>query len=193
MAGEDRDFMGHAQPAKGITIGYFPQEARLDPEHSVDQCIQEAVAPSRAILDRYNELNMKLGEDMSPDEMEQVLDEQAKVQDKIESQNLWELDRELDIAMDAMRLPPGEAVVGSLSGGEKRRVALCQMLLKRPDMLLLYEPTNHLDPESVAWLERFLHNFAGTVVAVTHDRYFLDNVAGWILEVDPGRGLPLEG
>ncbi len=193
MAGEDRDFMGHAQPAKGITIGYFPQEPRLDPEHTVDQCIQEAVAPSRAILDRYNELNMKLGEDLSPDEMEQVLDEQAKVQDKIESQNLWELDRELDIAMDAMRLPPGEAIVGSLSGGEKRRVALCQMLLKRPDLLLLDEPTNHLDAESVAWLERFLHDFAGTVVAVTHDRYFLDNVAGWILELDRGRGYPFEG
>ncbi len=193
MAGEDRDFMGHAQPAKGITIGYFPQEPRLDPDHSVDQCIQEAVASSRAILDRYNELNMKLGEDLSPEDMEEVLDEQAKVQDKIETQNLWELDRELDIAMDAMRLPPGEMIVGSLSGGEKRRVALCQMLLKRPDMLLLDEPTNHLDAESVAWLERFLHNFAGTVVAVTHDRYFLDNVAGWILELDRGKGLPFEG
>jgi ATP-binding cassette ChvD family protein len=193
MAGEDRDFMGHAQPAKGITIGYFPQEPRLDPAHTVDQCIEEAVAPSRAILERYNELNMKLGEDLSPAEMEEVLDEQAKVQDKIDAANLWELDRELDIAMDAMRLPPGEAIVDSLSGGEKRRVALCQMLLKRPDMLLLDEPTNHLDAESVAWLERFLHNFAGTVVAVTHDRYFLDNVAGWILELDRGRGLPFEG
>ena len=193
MAGEDRDFMGHAQPAKGITIGYFPQEPRLDPQHTVDQCIQEAVAPSRAILDRYNELNMKLGEDLSPAQMEAVLDEQAKVQDKIDAQNLWELDRELEIAMDAMRLPPGQAVVGSLSGGEIRRVALCQMLLKRPDMLLLDEPTNHLDAESVAWLERFLHNFAGTVVAVTHDRYFLDNVAGWILELDRGRGYPFEG
>lgn len=193
MAGEDRDFMGHAQPAKGITIGYFPQEPRLDPLHTVDQCIEEAVAPSRAILDRYNVLNMKLGEDLSPAEMEEVLDEQAKVQDKIDAQNLWELDRELEIAMDAMRLPPGHAVVGSLSGGEKRRVALCQMLLKRPDMLLLDEPTNHLDAESVAWLERFLHNFAGTVVAVTHDRYFLDNVAGWILELDRGRGYPFEG
>lgn len=193
MAGEDRDFMGHAQPAKGITIGYFPQEPRLDPLHTVDQCIEEAVAPSRAILDRYNVLNMKLGEDLSPVEMEEVLDEQAKVQDKIDAQNLWELDRELEIAMDAMRLPPGHAVVGSLSGGEKRRVALCQMLLKRPDMLLLDEPTNHLDAESVAWLERFLHNFAGTVVAVTHDRYFLDNVAGWILELDRGRGYPFEG
>jgi ATP-binding cassette ChvD family protein len=193
MAGEDRDFMGHAQPAKGITIGYFPQEPRLDPQHIVDQCIEEAVAPSRAILERYNELNMKLGEDLSPLDMEQVLEEQAKVQDKIDAQNLWELDRELEIAMDAMRLPPGHAIVGSLSGGEKRRVALCQIILRRPDMLLLDEPTNHLDAESVAWLERFLHSFAGTVVAVTHDRYFLDNVAGWILELDRGRGYPFEG
>ena len=193
MAGEDRDFMGHVQPAKGITIGYFPQEPRLDARHTVDQCIQEAVASSRAILDRYNELNMKLGDELSPDEMEAVLGEQAKVQDKIDANNLWELDRELEIAMDAMRLPPGEAVVATLSGGEKRRVALCQMLLKRPDMLLLDEPTNHLDAESVAWLERFLHDFAGTVVAVTHDRYFLDNVAGWILELDRGRGYPFEG
>ena len=193
MAGEDRDFMGSAQPAKGITIGFFPQEPRLNPEDTVDACIQAAVAPSRAILDRYNELNLKLGEDLSPGDMEKVLDEQARVQDKIDARNLWELDRELDIAMDAMRLPPGEAVVKTLSGGEKRRVALCQILLKRPDMLLLDEPTNHLDAESVAWLERFLHDFAGTVVAVTHDRYFLDNVAGWILELDRGRGFPFEG
>jgi ATP-binding cassette ChvD family protein len=193
MAGEDRDFMGTAQPARGITIGYFPQEPRLNPAFTVEQCIQEAVAPARKILERYNELNMKLGEDLSPEEMEEVLDEQAKVQDKIDAANLWELDRELEIAMDAMRLPPGDAAVKNLSGGEKRRVALCQILLKRPDMLLLDEPTNHLDAESVGWLERFLHDFVGTVVAVTHDRYFLDNVAGWILELDRGRGFPFEG
>jgi len=193
MAGEDKDFMGSAQPAKGITIGYFPQEPRLNPDHTVDQCIEEAVAVSRGVLERYNQLNMKLGEDLSPEEMEQVLDEQAKVQDKIDAGNLWELDRELEIAMDAMRVPPGSAKVRTLSGGEKRRVGLCQILLKRPDMLLLDEPTNHLDAESVAWLERFLHSFTGTVVAVTHDRYFLDNVAGWILELDRGRGYPFEG
>ncbi|MFN0052094.1 MAG: energy-dependent translational throttle protein EttA [Planctomycetales bacterium] len=193
MAGEDTDFMGTARPAKGISIGYFPQEPRLNPDFSVDQCINEAVAPSRAILERYNDLNMKLGEDLSPDEMEEVLNEQAKVQDQIEAGNLWELDHTLEIAMDAMRLPPGDAPVSVLSGGEKRRVALCQILLQHPDILLLDEPTNHLDAESVAWLERFLHEFTGTVVAVTHDRYFLDNVAGWILELDRGRGYPFEG
>jgi ATP-binding cassette ChvD family protein len=193
MAGEDKDIMGEARPAKGITVGYFPQEPRLNPDWTVDQCINEAVAPKRATLERYNELNMKLGENLSPEEMEAVLDEQAKVQDRIDSQNLWELDRELEIASDAMRLPPGDAAVKNLSGGEKRRVALCQLLLRQPDMLLLDEPTNHLDAESVAWLEHFLHDFPGTVVAVTHDRYFLDNVAGWILELDRGRGYPYEG
>ncbi|MGQ0636214.1 MAG: energy-dependent translational throttle protein EttA [Planctomycetaceae bacterium] len=193
MAGEDRDFMGAAQPAKNVSVGFFPQEPRLDPESTVDQCVQSAVASSHAILDRYNALNMKLGEDLSPDEMEEVLAEQARVQDRIDAGNLWELDRTLDVAMDAMRLPPGDSVVRTLSGGEKRRVALCQLLLRRPDLLLLDEPTNHLDAESVAWLERFLHEFSGTVVAVTHDRYFLDNVAGWILELDRGRGYPFEG
>ena len=193
MAGEETDFTGSATPAKGTRIGYFPQEPRLDDTMTVDECIQEAVAEPRAILERYNELNMKLAEDLSPEEMEQVLDEQAKVQDKIDAANLWELDRTLDIAMDAMRLPPGDALVEHLSGGEKRRVALCQVLLTNPDVLLLDEPTNHLDAESVAWLERFLDDFPGTVVAITHDRYFLDNVAGWILELDRGHGYPYEG
>ncbi|MFG0297948.1 MAG: energy-dependent translational throttle protein EttA [Maioricimonas sp. JB045] len=193
MAGEDKDFMGTVRPAKGIKIGYFPQEPRLDPEKTVQECIDEAVIDSKAILDRYNEINMKLCEDISPEEMEQLLEEQAKVQDRIDAANLWELDRTLEVACDAMRLPPGDAVIGNLSGGEKRRVALCLLLLGNPDMLLLDEPTNHLDAESVGWLERFLHEFAGTVVAVTHDRYFLDNVAGWILELDRGRGIPYEG
>jgi sulfate-transporting ATPase len=193
MAGEDKDYMGTVRPAKGIRIGYFPQEPRLDPKKNVGECIEDAVAESRAILERFNELSMKLGEDLSPDEMEKVLDEQARVQDQIDASNLWELDRTLEIAADAMQLPPAESVVETLSGGEKRRVALCQLLLMNPDMLLLDEPTNHLDANSVAWLERFLKDFPGTVVAITHDRYFLDNVAGWILELDRGRGLPFEG
>lgn len=193
MAGEDKDFMGTVRPAKGLRIGYFPQEPRLDETQTVDQALQEAVAESRAILDRYNELNMQLCEDLSPEEMEKVLAEQAATQDKIDAANLWELDRTVEIAADAMRVPPGDALIKNLSGGEKRRVALCRLLLQNPDMLLLDEPTNHLDAESVAWLEQFLHSFPGTVVAITHDRYFLDNVAGWILELDRGRGLPFEG
>jgi ATP-binding cassette ChvD family protein len=193
MAGEDKDFMGTVRPAKGIKIGYFPQEPRLDESQTVDQALQEAVVESRAILERYNELNMKLCEDLSPEEMEKVLAEQAATQDKIDASNLWELDRTVEIAADAMRVPPGDAVIKNLSGGEKRRLALCRLLLQNPDMLLLDEPTNHLDAESVSWLEQFLHSFPGTVVAITHDRYFLDNVAGWILELDRGRGLPFEG
>ncbi len=193
MAGEDPDFMGTARPAKGTKIGYFPQEPRLDPKMTVDECIQDSVKESQAILDRYNEINMKLCEELSPEEMEKILEEQAKVQDQIDAGNLWELDRSLELAMDAMRLPPGDALVKNLSGGEIRRVALCQLLLKNPDMLLLDEPTNHLDAESVGWLEVFLKDFPGTVVAITHDRYFLDNVAGWILELDRGHGFPYEG
>ena len=193
MAGEDNDFMGSAKPAKGVTIGYFPQEPRLDPEATVDECVQAAVASSQAILDRYNEINMKLGEDLSPEEMEAIFEEQAKIQDQIDAANLWELDRFVEMAMDALRLPPGDAVVKTLSGGEIRRVALCRLALQNPDILLLDEPTNHLDAESVAWLEGFLQQFPGTVVAVTHDRYFLDNVAGWILELDRGHGFPYEG
>ena len=193
LAGEDTDFMGTVRPAKGTKIGYFPQEPRLDPEKTVGECMEEAVAESRAILDRFNELSMQLGENMSPDEMEKVLEQQATIQDKIDAANLWELDRTLEIAADAMRLPEAGAVVGTLSGGEKRRVAMCQLLLINPDVLLLDEPTNHLDASSVAWLEKFLHTYTGTVVAITHDRYFLDNVAGWILELDRGRGIPYEG
>ena len=193
MAGEDKDYEGEVRPAKGIKIGYFPQEPRLDPEKTVDECIEEGVAESRAILDRYNDLNMKLCEELSPEEMEKVLEEQAKVQDKIDALNLWELDRSVDIAADAVKVPPGDAIIGSLSGGEKRRVALCQLLLQNPDVLLLDEPTNHLDAESVGWLEQYLGNFPGTVVAITHDRYFLDNVAGWILELERGKGIPYEG
>jgi energy-dependent translational throttle protein EttA len=193
MAGEDKDFMGTARPAKGIKIGYFPQEPRLEKWETVDECIQDAVSESRAILERYNEINMKLGEDLSPEEMQDLLDEQARVQDKIDHANLWELDRTLEIAADAMRLPPGDAKIAHLSGGEKRRVGLCRILLQNPDLLLLDEPTNHLDTESVSWLEHFLHEFTGTVVAITHDRYFLDNVAGWILEMDRGHGYPFEG
>lgn len=193
MAGEDKDFMGTVRPAKGIRIGYFPQEPRLDPEKSVGECIEDAVVESRRILDRFNELSMKLCEDLSPEEMEKVLDEQSKVQDQIDMANLWELDRTLEIAADAMQLPPAEQKVAVLSGGEKRRVALCQLLLSNPDMLLLDEPTNHLDARSIQWLEQYLGSFKGTVVAVTHDRYFLDNVAGWILELDRGKGMPYEG
>ncbi len=193
MALEDTDFMGTARPMKGIRIGYFPQEPRLDQWETVEECIQDAVRDSQGILDRYNEINMKLCEDLSPEDMEDLLTEQSKVQDQIDAANLWELDRLVEMAMDAMRLPPGDAKIANLSGGEKRRVALCRLVLQTPDMLLLDEPTNHLDAESVAWLERYLHDFKGTVVAVTHDRYFLDNVAGWILELDRGHGYPYEG
>ena len=193
MAGEDKDYMGTVRPAKGIKIGYFRQEPRLDPEKTVEECIHEAVAESKAIMDRYNDINMKLCEEISDDEMNALLEEQAEVQEKIDHLNLWDLDRTLEIACDAMRLPPMDAKVEVLSGGEKRRVALCQLLLQNPDILLLDEPTNHLDAESIEWLERFLDDFPGTVVAITHDRYFLDNVAGWILELDRGRGIPYEG
>ncbi len=193
MAGEDKDFMGTVRPAKGIKIGYFSQEPHIDKFATVDECINDAVRESHAILERYNELNLKLAEPLEPDEMEKVLDEQSKCQDKIDHDNLWELDRTLEIAKDAMRLPPDDARIENLSGGEKRRVGLCHVLLQNPDLLLLDEPTNHLDAESVAWLERFLESFPGTVVAVTHDRYFLDNVAKWILELDRGKGYPYEG
>jgi len=193
MAGEDDQFIGEAFPADGISVGFLHQEPQLDPAKTVLGNVEEAVADIKALLARYDAVNAKLGEDLSPDDMEKVLDEQARIQDKIDASNAWDLDSRLELAMDALRLPPPEAEVAQLSGGERRRVALCRLLLQSPDLLLLDEPTNHLDAESVAWLERFLKDYPGTVVAVTHDRYFLDNVAGWILELDRGRGIPWEG
>src|SRR5262245_56958903 len=193
MAGEDTRFLGEAFPASGISVGFLHQEPRLDSSKEVRGNVEDGVAPIKALLTRYDEVNAKLGEDLSPEEMDKVLDEQSKIQDKIDAANAWDLDSRLELAMDALRLPPPDADVSTLSGGERRRVALCRLLLQSPDLLLLDEPTNHLDAESVAWLERFLKDYPGTVVAVTHDRYFLDNVAGWILELDRGRGIPWEG
>ena len=193
MAGVEHDFAGDAAPAPGIRIGHLPQEPVLDPAKNVLQHVEEAVGETRALLTRFEELSTKLGEPLADAEMEKVLAEQARVQDAIDAANAWELDRTLEVAMDALRLPPGDADVATLSGGERRRVALCQVLLRQPDLLLLDEPTNHLDAESVAWLERHLQEYPGTVVAITHDRYFLDNVAGWILELDRGFGIPWEG
>jgi energy-dependent translational throttle protein EttA len=193
MSGEDHEFIGEAFPADGITVGFLHQEPQLDPSKTVKGNVEEGVAETKAILDRYDELNMKLGEDLSPDEMEKVLDEQGRLQDRIDAVNAWDIDSQLEIAMDALRCPPADADVTKLSGGERRRVALCRLLLKSPDLLLLDEPTNHLDAESVAWLERFLKEYKGTVVAVTHDRYFLDNAAEWILELDRGHGIPWKG
>src|SRR6187402_401531 len=193
MAGEDQQFVGEAWPADGITVGFLPQEPRLNATKTVLGNVEEGVAEIKALLTRYDEINAKFGDELSPDEMDKVLAEQGKVQDQIEAANGWDLDSRLELAMDALRLPPPDADVSTLSGGERRRVALCRLLLRSPDLLLLDEPTNHLDAESVAWLERFLKDYAGTVVAVTHDRYFLDNVAGWILELDRGSGIPWEG
>ena len=193
MAGEDQDFIGEAFPADGISVGFLPQEPRLDPAKSVLGNVEEGVAAVRALLNRYDEINARFADEMAPEEMDKVLEEQGRVQDQIEAANGWDLDSRLELAMDALRLPPPDADVATLSGGERRRVALCRLLLRSPDLLLLDEPTNHLDAESVAWLERFLKDYPGTVVAVTHDRYFLDNVAGWILELDRGSGIPWEG
>lgn len=193
MAGWDSEFDGEARLTEGFTRGYLPQEPQLDPQLNVWDNVQASVAPRRKLLDRFNELSARCGEPLSDAEMEKVYAEMARVQDLIDATNTWELDREIEIAFDVMNLPPPEADVAYLSGGERRRVALCKLLLEKPDLLLLDEPTNHLDADSVQWLERTLQNYHGTVVAVTHDRYFLDNVAGWILELDRGEGIPFEG
>jgi len=193
MAGVDPDFQGEAFPAKSAKIGYLAQEPKLDPSKTVLGNIEEAVASTRALLVRFNAISERFSEPLDGDEMEKLLEEQGRVQDQIEAANAWELDHQLEIAMDALRCPPPDAEVTTLSGGERRRVALCRLLLQHPDLLLLDEPTNHLDADSVAWLERFLREYTGTVVAVTHDRYFLDKVAGWILELDRGAGIPWEG
>ena len=193
MAGVDQEFQGEAWAAKGTRIGYLAQEPQLDPTKDVRGNVEEAVRAQRALLDEFNNISMQFAEPMDDDAMTKLLDRQAKVQEQIDAHDLWNLDNKIEVAMDALRLPPGDAEVTNLSGGEKRRVALCRVLLEEPDMLLLDEPTNHLDAESVAWLERHLAEFKGCVVAVTHDRYFLDNVAGWILELDRGRGIPYEG
>ena len=193
MAGVDKDFLGEARPLPGIKIGYLEQEPRLDPEKDVRGNVMEGVKEQQALLDQFNAISAQFAEPMDDDLMNRLLEKQGNLQERIDSLGLWELDHKIDLAMDALRLPPGDADVGKISGGEKRRVALCRLLLEQPDMLLLDEPTNHLDAESVWWLERYLAEFTGTVVAVTHDRYFLDNVAGWILELYQGAGIPWEG
>lgn len=193
MAGLDKEILGEAVPQKNIKIGYLPQEPQLDPNKDVRGNVEDGISEIKSILDRFNEISLKFAEPMSDAEMNTLLAEQGELQSKIDVANGWEINRTLDMAAEALRLPPWEADVTKLSGGERRRVALCRLLLSTPDLLLLDEPTNHLDAESVAWLERYLHDFTGTVVAITHDRYFLDNVAGWILELDRGRGIPFEG
>jgi sulfate-transporting ATPase len=193
MAGADKEFDGEARLTTGFTAGYLPQEPQLNPDKDVQGNVEEAVAVRRAVLDRYNEISMLLGEVTNDDQMQKLCDEMARLQDVIDSNNLWELDRAVELAMTVMNLPPGDANVSMLSGGERRRVALCKLLIEQPDLLLLDEPTNHLDAESIHWLEQHLDQYPGTVVAVTHDRYFLDNVAKWILELDRGSGHPFEG
>ncbi|HEX6163288.1 MAG TPA: energy-dependent translational throttle protein EttA [Vicinamibacterales bacterium] len=193
MAGVEQNYIGEAFVGQGVSVGYLPQEPQLNPAKDVRGNVEEGVAETKALLEKYDAINIKLGEDLTPEEMDKTLEEQSRLQDRIDATNAWDLDSRLDLAMDALRLPPPDADVTKLSGGERRRVALCRLLLLSPDLLLLDEPTNHLDAESVAWLERFLKDYPGTVVAITHDRYFLDNVAGWILELDRGHGIPYEG
>jgi ATP-binding cassette ChvD family protein len=193
MAGIDTDYTGEAWPAEGATVGYLPQEPELDPSLDVQGNVLQGLKPIKDLLDRFDEVSARFAEELSEDEMNALLEEQATLQEKIDAANGWELNRTIEIAMDALRCPPGDADVKTLSGGEKRRVALCKLLLQKPDLLLLDEPTNHLDAESVAWLEHYLQNYKGTVVLITHDRYFLDNVVGWILELDRGEGIPFEG
>ena len=193
MAGVDKQFTGEAWAADNVKVGYLTQEPQLEAGKTVHETVMEGMGETKAILDRFNEVSAKFAEEMTDEEMNELLAEQSELQEKIDNANAWDLDRHIEIAMDALRLPPSDAEVGPLSGGEKRRVALCRLLLSSPDMLLLDEPTNHLDAESVSWLQRFLHDFAGTVITVTHDRYFLDEVAGWILELDRGQGIPYEG
>jgi ATP-binding cassette ChvD family protein len=193
MAGVETEFSGEAFLAQGCTVGYLPQEPQLDPSKDVRGNVEDGAAHLRGLLQRFDEINAKFAEELSPDEMDKVLEEQGRVQDQIDAADAWDLDSRIELAMDALRLPPPDADVSTLSGGERRRVALCRLLLQSPDLLLLDEPTNHLDAESVAWLETFLKEYKGTVVAITHDRYFLDNVAGWILELDRGEGIPWQG
>ena len=193
MAGVDKDFLGDARPLPGTRIGFLPQEPQLDASKDVRGNVMDGVREKQALLDQFNEISAKFAEPMDDDEMGRLLEKQGNLQERIDALGLWELDHKIDLAMDALRLPPGDADVTKISGGERRRVALCRLLLEEPDMLLLDEPTNHLDAESVWWLERYLAEFKGTVVAVTHDRYFLDNVAGWILELDQGAGIPVGG
>src|SRR5512146_1342649 len=193
MAGIDKEHVGEAVLSPGYTVGFLEQEPKLDPEKTVRQCVEEGVQETVDLLNEYNKINESFANPMSDDEMNKLIARQGEVQEKLDQLNAWELDSMLDMAMDALRCPPGDTSVKVLSGGEKRRVALCRLLLQKPDILLLDEPTNHLDAETVAWLEHHLQRYEGTVIAVTHDRYFLDNVAGWILELDRGHGIPWKG